>query len=153
MQAAAQVGVTRYVLWRSDGLQHRNGMSEEDGWRANIEGACGEMAAAKFLGVYWNGSINTYRKGGDLGANIEVKTRSRHDYDLLVRTYDVAKPKVYVLVTGNAPDFRVRGWIVLDGPQDCKDEWLKTYANRPEAWFIPVSALSQDWDLFREAIR
>lgn len=151
-RGAAQIGLDRVISSRLMGLMHRNGMDEADAYRNNIEGACGERAAAKFLGVYWDGSVDTFRSKADLLGNVEVKTRSDHGYELLVRKWDVETPKLYIHVTGQAPTYRIRGWIYLSGPQDCKDEWKQTYGNRPEAWFIPTSHLSQDWgDLLRTA--
>jgi hypothetical protein len=138
LDMAAVVGVRRNVSAVARGRQHQHGMSADDGWRAHIEGACGELALAKYLGKYWDGSVDTFRSMPDLG-DIEVRTRSKPYYDLIIREDDDPS-KVYVLVTGSAPDYEVRGWI--RGEQARRDEWLQSYGGRPPAWFVPQDALT-----------
>ena len=58
---AALCGVRRHIEALHKGLPDKHGF-DSDGWGAHIEGAAGEMAAAKSLGLYWNGSINTFSK-------------------------------------------------------------------------------------------
>lgn len=106
------------------------------GWSEHIEGACGEMAVAKRLSVYWDGSINTW-KANDL-PGLQVRTRSRHDYELIVRPDDDDQA-VWVLVTGKCPEYRVRGWI--SGADAKQAEWLAGHGGRPAAYFVPVERL------------
>ena len=110
---------------------------EGDDWGIHIEGACGEIAAAKAMDRYWSASVNTFKVGGDVG-QVQVRTRSRHDYELLIREND-RDEDVFVLVTGKIPDFYVRGWIV--GRDGKRDEWRKAHGGRPPAWFVPHDAL------------
>jgi hypothetical protein len=105
-------------------------------WTEHIEGACGEMALAKCLRIYWDGSVNTF-KANDL-PGIQVRTRSREDYQLIVRPGD-SKEAAYVLVTGRCPNYEIRGWIA--GKDAMREEWLKDHGNRPAAYFVPHSAL------------
>lgn len=141
----SHVGIRR---WTSTvGRPLRNGMDPEDGWTHNIEGAIGELVVAKFLKIYWPGSVDTFQTKPDLSVG-EVKTRSKHWHDLLVRTYDVEDgndDKVFILVTGHSSrnDFQVRGWITAGEVR--RDEWWKAVGGRPAAWFVPVSALRTDW--------
>jgi hypothetical protein len=141
LDMAAGVGLRRQLAAVKRGSQDRHGADPEDGWRIHIEGACGELAAAKFLGRYWNGSVDTFQSIPDLGA-VEIRTRSRHDYDLLIRK-DNPTDRVYVHVTGRAPRFRVRGWI--RGTEAQREEWWKNHGNREWAWFVPADALNTDW--------
>jgi hypothetical protein len=138
LDMAATVGVRRQVSAVASGRKHQHGMSFEDGWRAHIEGACGELALAKYLGKYWDGSVDTFRSLPDLG-NIEIRTRSKSYYELIVREDDDPS-KVYVLVTGFAPDYQIRGWI--RGADARRDEWLQAHGGRPPAWFVPHDALT-----------
>jgi len=140
LENAAFVGMRRQASARINQRVARGGMSEQDGWGNHVEGACGEYAAARFLNVCWTGSVGTF--GEDLKPNIEVKTRSNHSYDLLIRNNEDLD-KIFILVTGTAPHFWVRGWAV--GKHVVSDKWIKYYGNRPGAWFIPVSELSTDW--------
>jgi hypothetical protein len=138
---AASVGLRRQVSAIAANRKDRHGINPEDGWRAHIEGACGELAAAKFLGRYWDGSVDTFRSLPDLG-NVEIRTRSKHNYDLIIRTDD-DPTKYYILVTGAAPHYRVQGWI--KGANARRDEWKKAPGGREMAWFVPVSALNTTW--------
>jgi hypothetical protein len=150
---AAFVGVRRHISWKRKGLAHRNGMDEENGWRANIEGACGELAAAKFLNVYWDGSVDTFQTQSDLRGHVEVKTRTSHNRDLIVRSNELEdKPdEIYIHVTGTAPNFKIRGWIkAKDVPAD--PSWWRTYDDRPKAWFVPTEALNTDWEEYRRLV-
>lgn len=138
---AAGVGLRRQLAALHAGRPDRHGVDPEDGWRIHIEGACGECCVAKFLGRYWDGSVDTFKSIPDLG-NVEIRTRSKHRYDLLIRKDD-DPDKVYILVTGRTPNFWVRGW--LRGIDAQREEWWNNHGNREWAWFVPVSALRTDW--------
>jgi len=134
---AATVGIRRNVAAMSKRLPDRYGFNSETGWQVHIEGACGEMAFAKCSGLYWSASINTFKNGGDVG-NIQVRTRSRADYDLIVRP-DERDDDKFVLVTGTAPSYQVVGWI--RGGDAKRETWKQTYGNRPPAFFVPKHEL------------
>lgn len=108
-------------------------------WQAHIEGACGEVAVAKALGKYWGGSINTFKDGGDIASTgWEVRTRSDHKHDLIVRDDD-PNERIFILVTGQSPSFRIHGWILA---RDAKrEEWLKNYGGFGPAYFVPKEHL------------
>lgn len=114
-------------------------------WENHIEGACGEVAVAKVMGKYWGGSINTFKQGGDIDSTgWEVRTRSNHDYDLIIRDSD-PDDRVFILVTGKAPCYRVWGWI---GSTDARrEEWRKDYGGHGAAYFVPKESLKQMGDL------
>jgi hypothetical protein len=134
---AAQIGVSRQMEAMRKGLPDRHGFDGLEGWTVHIEGAAGEMAVAKALGVFWGGTVNTFKTTADVGA-LEVRTRSRHDYELLIREND-ADEAVFVLVTGRAPDFNVVGW--LKGKEAKQPQWIRTHGGRPPAYFVPHAAL------------
>jgi hypothetical protein len=137
MMVAALVGGMRNIT--AIEKPNANGFSEEFGWNVHVEGVCGEMAGAKALGRYWPASINTF-DAPDIGKTIQVRTRSRHDYELYVRPKD-NPDYAYLLVTGKAPLFVVRGYCI--GRHAQRNEWKKTHGDRPPAWFVPNSEL---WD-------
>lgn len=140
---AANVGVLRHLAAIKEGREDRYG-HEGIGWNLHIEGACGELVTCKYKNWYWSGSVNTFKKKADIGDWIEVRTRSRHDYDLIVRPDD-RPDRFYVLVTGIAPDYRIHGFI--DGIAARQPHWLKDYGDRPDAWFVPKEALASIDDL------
>ena len=130
---AAEVGMRRHLAALWDQRADRHGFTG-DGWGIHIEGAAGEMAFAKSSDMYWSGSVNTFNGGGDVGHNIQVRTRSSHDFDLIIRSGD-SDDSVFVLVTGAIPDFWVRGW--LWGREGKIDRYLQNHGGRPPAWFVP----------------
>lgn len=138
---ASQIGATRHIAALKRGLNGKHGCSPESAWQVHIEGACGEQALAKCLGIYWSGSINTFKHGGDVGC-YQVRTRSRHDYELIIRPGD-QQDSVFFLVTGLAPNYVVRGWII--GRNGRQDAWWKTHGGREGAWFVPQASLHTDY--------
>ncbi len=141
VELAAGVGVRRQVEALAARRPDRHGYHGEDGWTVHVEGACGELAVARFLGRYWDGSNRTYRSAADVGA-VEVRTRSRHDYDLIIREDD-ADTSAFVLVTGRCPDYWVRGWIRAADAR--RPEWLQRHGGREPAWFVPPAHLNRTW--------
>jgi hypothetical protein len=132
---ASHVGWMRQLAAIKAGKQDCHGYDGE-GWSEHIEGACGEMAVAKLLGIFWDGSVNTW-KANDL-PGLQIRTRSLHDYDLIVRPNDENDSR-WVHVTGRCPEYRVHGWIV--GSSAKRPEFLKTHGGRPAAYFVPASKL------------
>jgi hypothetical protein len=115
----------------------KHGEPTVDPWVRHIEGALAELAAAKALNVYWSAPVNTFKTGGDLG-QYEVRLGFEDDYRLIIRNDD-ADEKIYILVVGRAPTFRVAGWML--GRDARKPQWLRSPGGRPPAWFVPRSKL------------
>lgn len=136
MMQAGLVGLLRHS--ESISRKHKSrGGSFDNGWQIHIEGALGERAAAKAIDRYWSGGVNTF-KAADIGDVIQVRTRSKHEYDLIVKPDD-NDDHIVILVTGQAPKYLVRGWIaVKDGK---KDEWLKNPNGYGNAYFVPQTSL------------
>ncbi len=140
------VGCRRYMSALYKGLKDGHGLDPEvDGWAIHIEGAAGELAFAKATNRYWSGSVDTFKRGGDVGL-FQVKTRSKHKYDLLVRPGD-KDDDTFVLVTGQIPVFRVRGWCL--GWEAKLAKFSQTHGDRPAAFFVPVDQLRDVKELCR----
>jgi hypothetical protein len=137
VSTAADVGKFRQIRSLQKALKDKHGFNGEDGWTIHVEGAAGEMAFAKVMNVYWSMACDVF-KAPDIGGNVQIRTRSKDNYELIVRPDD-RDTDVFVLVTGRIPNFCVRGWIV--GRDAKRAEWSKTYANRPAAFFVPQSEL------------
>ena len=134
---AAEVGMRRNVI--SMQSKENNKVNNKDfGWHTDIESACGEMAVAKGLGIYWDGSVNTFKKP-DVG-NYQVRHTQKADGKLIVRPKDSDK-ETYILVTGTSPTFNIVGWIQgADAKQD--EHIFKGYNGMPDAWFVAQSKLN-----------
>lgn len=139
LMLGAQIGVQRQIEALLAGRPDRHGFNGADGWSVHVEGACGELAVAKVLDRYWAGTLNTFKSGGDVGA-LQVRTRSKAHYDLLIRSDD-RDEDLFILVTGRAPTYTVVGYI--RGAEGKKPEYLQTHGNRPAAYFVPQAALTR----------
>jgi hypothetical protein len=136
MAMASDAGRLRNISAIKDG---RKSKIEGGEWQAHIEGAAGEVAAAKCMNVFWGGSVNTF------GTGWEVRTRSKHEYDLIVRDSD-PDGRVMILVTGKSPNFRVQGWIKTEEAK--RAEFLQNYGGYGRAYFVPKSRLNLMEDLY-----
>src|SRR5690242_899124 len=103
-ELAAVVGCKRQLKALEQGNPDRHGF-EGLGWDNHVEGAAAELAVAKCRGVYWGGHVNVFSEA-DLGQRVQVRLRTKHSYDLIVRPDD-DDGHAFVLVTGNLPNFRI----------------------------------------------
>jgi len=139
---ASEIGKLRQFESLRKGLPDKYGF-EGAGWNLHILGASGEMAAAKALGIYYGGSVNTFRTQADVGS-LEIRTRSKDSYELLVRPDDKDQA-IYVHVTGSNTKFKVHGWLF--GKEAKEEQYLQTHGGRDPAYFVPFSALKNLSDL------
>lgn len=133
---ASEIGRLRQLTSVRRGSADNHGFTGL-GWSEHIEGACGEMVVSKLLGVYWDGGIDTF-KLPDVGSRIQVRTRSSHSYELIIRKDD-PDDEIFVLVTGRCPNYRV--WGFIKGENGKREEYLQTHGNRPAAYFVPQTKL------------
>lgn len=136
LEIAAAIGCRRQVQNLSARRTDRNGAEPGKGWQYHIEGAAGEMAVAKWAGRYWNGNIGNLA-ADDVG-RLQVRTASGHGYSLLIYPTD-ADDKAFILVTGLAPAFVLRGWIW--GREGKRQEWWSDPVGGRPAFFVPQAAL------------
>jgi len=146
---AALIGMLRLLKNKLRGRFNSYGSENNpDRWGDHIEGACGEMAVAKFFNVFWSGNMDDF-----LAVDVNIER-----FLIEVRTVDVEKkrlrlhPKdddnrVCILVMGKAPKFKIKGWILAkDGKQD--KYWEDPGTGRP-AFFVPQSELKSIEELKR----
>jgi hypothetical protein len=124
------------------GLRGRNG-GEWKGSKAldiHLLGAAGEVAVASYLGMKeYLFKETEARRGSDDLPGMDVKTRSRHQYDLIVQKNENACKK-FVLVTIESQKTFLHGWCY--GHEAMKEEfWADPARGRP-AYFVPKEALS-----------
>lgn len=111
----------------------------------------GEVAVAYYLGLESHlFSEQTAKRGTpDLPGDIEVKTRSRHSYDLIVQR-DERPDKKLVLVTIQGETIFLHGWCVA-GDVMREEFWDDPAGGRP-AFFVPKQYLSEISD-FVESLK
>lgn len=135
---AAQRGAMRQIEALKERRRDNHGFSG-DGWGVHIEGACGEMAWARVSDRYWNPVVkNPYALPGDVG-DVQIRASKKDSAHLLLHESD-PDDALFVLVTGEAPHFRIVGEIL--GREGKRQEWFgDPYGtNRPCFW-VPQSAL------------
>lgn len=136
-------------------LRNRRGY-EGSGERIHIFGAAGELAFCRATGIGWPAHIDTFGTKPDVPPNIEVKTRLRPEYDLLLSDKDGYEPEInaiciHVTTATNQQDenermqfkFLIQGW--WDNSKPRQDEWKKMHGNREPAHFIPLAELNTDF--------
>lgn len=128
------------------GHTDRHGADMEDGFNIHIMGATGEVAFCKSINLcrVWNGrlvypilTVNA-GKAPDFGKNIQVRTRSRQSYELIVRDDD-SDDQVHVVTVQGSQLWTVKGWVW--GHEAKRPEWKKNHGGRGDAWFVPDDAL------------
>ena len=141
LQMASAIGCSRNLCAITKGFKNQSGLGDGFDWQVNVEGACGELALAKILNVYWSGSVNTFKSGGDVG-EFQVRTRSKPHYDLIIRDSDKDDSSIFWLVTGCSPVYTIHGWIICGDAK--KSEWKQDYGGRIPAYFVPQKALNKN---------
>lgn len=130
------------------GLKGRNGGPEEGekALFAHKLGAAGELAVADYLHLreFLYQETEAVRGSFDLPPNIDVKTRSRHNYDLICQL-DEKPGKILVLVTIQNKITLIHGWIKSEDAM--REQWRKDPAGGRPAYFVPQSALFPLLDL------
>lgn len=134
-------GMRRQGTNESQKLRGRNGGA----WRGpkaldiHLLGAAGEMAVASHLGLKSFLYQETQAKrGSDDLPGIDVKTRSKHKYDLIVQKNEDPRKK-FVLVTIEDQTTLLHGWCY--GEEAMKDEYWADPARGRPAYFVPKDVL------------
>lgn len=131
---AATVGIGRHLRCRRDGVGNadRSAYKAED-WGVNVEGAGAECAFAKWLGVYWD-PPTALDDGTDV-AGVQVKSSTFDGAHLIIPARQGLDTPV-VLVTGQLPEYVIRGWY---RPDQVDEKWLRDQP-RPAYW-VPQGSL------------
>jgi hypothetical protein len=136
-QQAMEEGLRRQRVNESKALRGRNGGAWQGSKALDIHllGAAGEMAVASFLSMKEHLYQETEARRGsdDLPGGIDVKTRSKSRYDLIVQKGSDARKK-YVLVTIESQKTLLHGWCY--GEEAMQERfWADPARGRP-AYFV-----------------
>lgn len=108
----------RIAMLRADGVPDKK-VGKQDGAVAELNGFGAEMAVAKFLNVYPTFGLTHGKRNADLWVTYD--TKRIFSIDVKSTVYPTGKliaPKwktlenadIYVLVTGEMPEYTIRGW-------------------------------------------
>jgi hypothetical protein len=118
-------------------------------WNNHVEGALGEIAVAKYLGLYPGGITDPNTT--DVGEHYEVRTRSREDYELFIRKKEKEdkEDKYFILVQGSYGEYTIRGWIsayeVFDHPEWYHNDMRPNYRYWvPHEFLYPILNLPKE---------
>jgi hypothetical protein len=139
---AMEEGMRRQTVNEAKGLRGRNKGPRfgDKALEVHLLGAAGEMAVASYMDIkeHLYSEQEAKRGSDDLPGGIDVKTRSKHKYDLLVqRRSDPGKK--FVLVTIENQKTLLHGWCYGSEAMDEK-YWADPARGRP-AYFVPQSVL------------
>jgi len=149
MAIAYDVGARREANARVRGLKDSVFKDDLASWGTHIEAAGAEMAVAKALGLYWDGSVNVGHREDLPRTGLEVRWNQDPN-----RTSCKVKPKdtgIVVAVRGSSPAYELLGWIRAEDAK--RQEWLHHRRDYPPAYLAPSSALSQDFGLLARQLR
>jgi hypothetical protein len=129
-------GMRRQGVNEAQGLRGRNGGAWKGSKALDIHllGAAGEMAVASHLDMKdFLYRETRAKKGSDDLPGIDIKTRSKHSYDLIVQRNE-SPDKKFVLVTIQDKTTLIHGWCY--GREAMKEEfWADPARGRP-AYFV-----------------
>jgi hypothetical protein len=135
-QQAMEEGLRRQRVNESKALRGRNGGAWQGSKALDIHllGAAGEMAVASFLSMKEHLYQETEaRRGSDDLPGMDIKTRSRHSYDLIVQKQEDPRKK-FVLVTISQQQTLLWGWCY--GHEALQERfWADPARGRP-AYFV-----------------
>ena len=140
MMVGSYVGSARHVQALFRKFERVAGSKDEDAWNYHIEGAQGEIAVAKRLGIYWAPAVNDHT-APDVGP-YQVRTNlTRRVENMILRPKDEnKKDKIFISVLSFAPRFKILGWIY--GHQAMIEKWKGVAdPNRPPCYLVPREAL------------
>jgi hypothetical protein len=139
---AMEEGMRRQGVNEARGLRGRNGGAWQGSKALDIHllGAAGEVAVASYLGLkeHLFKEAEAKRGSDDLPGGIDVKTRSKSRYDLIVQKQEDPK-KVFVMVTIENQQTLLHGWCY--GHEAMKEEYWADPARGRPAYFVPKEAL------------
>ena len=133
----------RQVQNESRGLKGRNKAPDkgEKALKMHLLGCVGEVAVADYLGLQEHlfKAQSPVPGAADLPGNIEVKTRSKHSYDLLVQISDDPN-KIFVLTTFEGGDStHIVGWI--RGQEAMRKDWIREFVRGRPCYAVPQREL------------
>jgi hypothetical protein len=138
---AMEEGMRRQRVNEAKGLRGRN----KGAWRGDkaleihLLGAAGEMAVASYLGLKEHlFKESEAKRGSDDLPGIDVKTRSKHKYDLIVQRNENPEKK-FVLVTIEEQKTLIHGWC--RGHEAMQEQYWADPARGRPAYFVCKEAL------------
>jgi hypothetical protein len=133
VKVATVIGTYRENVSRSRGFRDSSHTGKAKSLEQNVDAAGAELAASKLTCCRWNMTIGEDLDEPDLWPHVEVRHTTHDGGGLIVRAKD--KPgRLFVLVVGTLPRYRVVGWKRIDDARRDEYRWQ-------DAWKVPQSGL------------
>jgi hypothetical protein len=133
---AMEEGIRRQAVNEAKGLRGRNNGPRfgDKALEVHLLGAAGEMAVASYMGLKEHlYAEKEARRGSDDLPGMDIKTRSKHSYDLIVQKREEPQ-KRFVLVTIQDQKTLLHGWCY--GHEAMQERfWADPARGRP-AYFV-----------------
>ena len=139
-QTACTIGCERRLTNRYKEVGAKDYVKEVQfdlgGFERDIQAAAAEMAFAKAREMYWDFSVNTFKKP-DVG-KIQIRHTTRNSGKLIVRPDD-SDEEIFVLVSGEIPEFTIRGY--MRGCEAKQDQFIDNPGGGKPCWMVPQDDL------------
>jgi hypothetical protein len=138
---AMEEGQRRQSVNEAKGLRGRNKGPRFGGKALEVHllGAAGEMAVAAYLGLKHElYKEKEARRGSDDLPGMDIKTRSKSCYDLIVQKHENPSKK-FILVTIENQRTLLHGWCY--GHEAMREQYWADPARGRPAYFVPQSSL------------
>lgn len=133
----ASVGCMRLVQALTKKWNSSHGAGGIDPWISNIEGAQGELAVAKALGIYWQPIVGD--PDADDAGPYQVRTNCSRRWDDTPLHPGDRDDRVFIGVLSFMPDFDIMGWIW--GRDGKRQEWWRDGTPGRPAFWVPRGKL------------
>lgn len=148
-RTAYEVGRLRHFRVIASGRRNAHGLIADryTSIKLNAIGCCGEIAVRVLVDEpWWQLPVDTYKSKPDIPPNIDVTTRTRRNYELLIRPGDPIDRVAYLVIhIPGSRVCRVMGYIPV--ARAMKTKWLRTWGDRAPAYFVPTEKLNQKLEL------
>lgn len=124
---------------KNNNAKPRYGASENESEAIDIYSCRGEMAVAKYLNLFWSGSLGDY-KAVDVGGLVEVRTVNKKGRRLIVHPEDRDWAPYVLVDASDAPNMLLIGWMYGADAKN-KDYWSDPTGMGRHAFFVPQDDL------------
>ena len=142
LMVAGLVGNMRSISSLGNLVQNKHSPTDSQ-WQIDVDGAAAEMAFAKWMNVYYEPSVNTF-KAPDVGV-MQVRSTKHEHGKLIIRAND-KKDEIVVLVINRMPTYTMAGWIRTNDAKQDKYLYDPNGKGAP-AWMVPQVNLNKMEDL------
>ena len=140
MTMAAHIGVAKNASNILKNVEPKYGASkDEDTWEKNINGACAEVAVARYTNLFWCGTLNEFG-APDVGGLIDVRAITNARHKLILHDSD-GDDVPFVSVLCKPPVFTLRGWIFAKEGKIREKYWRDDDGVDSPAYFVSSDIL------------